>query len=874
MDHSIDSCRRHASSKNADIKAHFLEDLNVSFQFESSILPSLTEFPKFKIKGKMKRLHMNLMDQKFTVIRNILMNGLAVIENSSAIAHSPYELLVMNRPQISISLDKINMKGSDSISSEEYADAREYLESTNTSPKRKIQDWQQVSMLFSFYISEASITLISESYGSESDILSELIISAVSIENVSRIQDLEFDCKISNIQMTNGISKNDLILSKSFESDNGAAVMSMNYTTVGRNSPNYKGYDSILSVIIESLTWRLAAEPILKVYNFSLDILESSTAYASSQSNPAQPVSPHLSSNSKTNILLNRMIFQFVDKSCFSAANFETMNLEVQSSSSIHNIYGKIGKFSISDLDALDENFTSFLKVEADQLIDFSLLSEISNNGGIDACLSLTASSIRVFYNPIFNARFLAYLSKFQVMYALMENARKSAIESAAAIKNQSDRFSYTVQCESPIIILPGQILSANQSSNLLWLYLYPGRMVLKNDFDSDDMFLSVYDMKVCSQNIELHLSTNFQQNIVEQFDLSVRLYAKNLPEGKTNCISAEIDDIKLIVDQEQYNLLVEIYQFLTRSDLQNPKAYSSLSTEAVLQKEVLQSYIYPTDSIQLCFKDVSLCIVENIENRQMMCEILLGKTYIEYSYLSDTSSSATITIKEAVFYNRLSSRPLFQKIVSHKNEAISQILITYNAPKVGSSKYMVEWDNISVLLELEFMYIISDFFSKPWISPNITIDFPNSSYVASYEFHLKESEMLLLDSAEKLDSEAILLKSQKISLVMNAITTINVHMITLFLTRMDLKETLFVKLVEPFNSIITLDTQIIGKGSYSTTFNLDLDPLAVIVAFSDIPMIYGILFKNLMGKNTPVDNEQRIGSSSITISEKVSSLT
>ena len=195
LDHSIDSCRRHASSKNADIKAHFLEDLNVSFQFESSILPSLTEFPKFKIKGEMKRLHMNLMDQKFTVIRNILMNVLTLIDNSSAIGHSPYEPLVMNRPQISIPLDK--MKSSDSISSEEYADAREYLESTNTSPKRKIQDWQQVSMLFSFYISEASITLISENYGSESDVLSELIISAVSIENISRIQDHEFDEPIS-----------------------------------------------------------------------------------------------------------------------------------------------------------------------------------------------------------------------------------------------------------------------------------------------------------------------------------------------------------------------------------------------------------------------------------------------------------------------------------------------------------------------------------------------------------------------------------------------------------------------------------------------------------------------------------------------------
>lgn len=804
---------------------------------------------------------MNLMDAKYIVVKKILSNAIKAFDSASSVVLSSYEPPQISKIEESFPLE--NFQDSDSLT-ENFEDAREYLESVASSPERKVIDWNQINTLFTFSIAEASITLISQNYGSESNILSELIITDVSIESITFIQDSTFDCRISNIQMTNGISKVDLIVSKADESKSDEAILSMNYRAFGRNSPNYAGEDSNLCLQVESLTCKLTAEPILKVYNFFLDILEDSATSLTTEPEEVI-VSVKKAANSKMNFIMNRMIIQFVDQSCFAAANFDTMYLAVERSSRVQKINGKIGKFTINDSSGLDKSYSEFLKVEADQLIDFSLLSEISENGGFDSALTLLASSTRLFYNPSFNTRFLTYLTKFTSMYSLMENARRSAIESATAIKNQSDRFSYTIQCETPIIVMPGRFFSGNTTSHDFWLYLYPGRTVLRNDIDSDDLYLTIQDIKVCCQNISL----NYQQNIVEKFNLSVRVFSSVGLEGTTNCISADVDDIKLVVDQEQYDFLVEIYQFMTSSDPQVTKE-SSTDSNIKIRKSDSNLPIYATDSIKLSFGDISLCAVGSGSDRQLLFEILLGNTRINYSYLTDTSSHASIFIQTPVLYNRISSRLLFQEVISSRNLDHDQISITYDAPRIGSSKYVVQWDGVTLLLDLAFIYQVSDFFSKPWISPHLTTtEYSSSPYVVTYEFHINESEVLMLDTVYKTDSEAIIMKSEKISLVVDAITTVIFQNMTFLLTAMNLKENLSVKLVEPFNSIITVDTHIISKDLNSINVNVDLDPLSAFISFSDLPMISRILERNLMGSGSLSDSPKEVVSK-VAVSEKV----
>jgi vacuolar protein sorting-associated protein 13A/C len=839
-----------------DRGAHFLEDLNVSFLIESSILPSLTEFPKFKITGEMKRLHMNLLDVKYVVVKNILSNAFNAFASTSLPVVSAYESPIMNRMEESFPVE--TFQDFDSVA-DEFEDAQEYLTPEN---KTKVTDWKQINTLFNFYISEASITLMSLQ-NEEYKVLSELIITDASIESISYLKDYILNFGISNIQMTNGVSKDDLILSKTIGSKADVSLLSVNYKLIHRNSLNYTGDDSILSVQVESLTLKLTAEPILKLYKYLLDTFEGPPSSAAVQPDATLIVSQSLF-NSKMNFILNNMVIQLVDKSCFAAANFDTMCLAVETCSSIQKINGKIGKFTIEDL--LDINYHDFLKVEADQLIDFNLFSEITSNGGYDSTFHLSASSTRFFYNPGLNGRFFAYLNKFQSMYSLMENARNSAIESATAIKNYSDRFSYTIQCETPIIIMPGQFFSGNLTSHDFWMYLYPGRMVLRNDLDSDDIFGSLYDIKVCCQNI----SSKVQQNIVEKFNLVVHSFTVTGPEGKTNCISADIDDIKLVLDQEQYDFLVEIYQYMTTGELQESKESQPDFREKPMKKSGSILPIYATDTYDLTFGDISLCAVESKVDQELLFEIILGHTRIKYSYFTDTSSNASICIRNAILYNRKSSRLLFQEVVnSRKLDDHDQLSIRYDAPRVGSSRYLIQWDGLSLLLDLAFIYQVSDFFSKPWSSPHITNEYPVSPYVVTYEFNINGSEVLMLDTVNKFDSEAIILKSEKISVVMNAITTIKFQQMTFLLTTMDLRENISVKLVEPFNSIFTIDTLTSSKESQATNVNVDIDPLTALLAFSDMSIIYRILEKNLINSGSSSDNSPE-HISSIVLSEKV----
>jgi vacuolar protein sorting-associated protein 13A/C len=847
-----------------DRRTHFLEDLNVSFLIESSILPSLTEFPKFKISGEMKRLHMNLLDANYVVVKKILSNVLNALEPISSPAVSAYESPIINRVEESFAAETFQDFDSNV---DEFEDAREYLESVGSSPERqlKVTDSKQINTLFSFYASEASITLMSQQHDEEFEILSELIITDASIESTSYLYDSILNFKISNIQMTNGAAKDDLILSKTIGSQREVSLLDMSYKLFGRNSPDYTGDDSILCLQVDSLTLKLTAEPILKLYKLFMDLFEGPVPSTTVESDATLSVSQS-NFNSKMNFILNRMVIQLFDQSCFAAANFDTMYLAVETSSAIQKINGKIGKFTIDDLSALDNQFRDFLKVEADQLIDFNLVSEVTSNGGYDSTFDLSASSARFFYNPIFNGRFFAYLAKFQSMYSLMENARNSAIQSATAIKNQSDRFSYHIQCETPIIIMPGRFFSGNPTSHDFWLYLYPGRMVLQNDLASDDVFVSLYDIKVCS----LKLSSKVQQNIVEQFNLAVRSFAVNIAEGKTNCMSADIDDIKLVVDQEQYDFLVEIYQFMTSGESQD----SEESPPDYHEKSVLKSEsklpIYKTNSVDLKFGDISLCAVEISANRELLFEIILENTRIKYAYFTDTSSEASILIRNAILYNRKSSRLLFQEVInSKKSDDNDQLSIKYDAPRIGSSKYLIQWDGLILLLELDFIYRVSHFFSKPWSSPSINIEYSVSPYVVTYEFNINGSEVLMLDTVNKSDSEAIILKSENISVVMNAITTIKLQQMTFLLTGMNLRENISVTLVEPFNSMITMDTHVISKNEQATNVNVDIDPLTAFLAFSDMSMIYRILEKNLTNTGSfPENLNQQV--STVVFSEKV----
>ena len=561
MDRSLAACRSHIAETTIIKEAHFLERVDASFCIQTSILPKLTEFARLKISGELPRLHLNLMDSKYTVIKRVLTNAIPSLEQSLQSPISDHRLKTSGRQMVTDDGSIPLPTRSDDLTSsgeENFQDAAEELKPVVdqfSGSQTSLGSVEQVTLDLQFSVTEASITLMAEQPGlSNALILSDLVLKSLSMNAQTRRFDSAFEGKVKSIQLFDKLSKNDFIFSPTdFLSDSGH-LLACSYKSMEENSPYFDGTNDYLNLDIASMTWNIAAMPILKVYDFFL-----STFNGSDMSQPSLPehdtTSDTLSAKSTvaarkstSQINLSKMTILFLDSACIATANFETMTLIMTKTADSQNTRGTIGKLSVTDNLSSEPMFQQILKVSGDRVIDFTLDTMPTINKGQDSSLSLSTASIQILYNPAFISRFSNYLANFQKMYSLMESARASAMNSATQISQSSDRFTYSVIIQTPIITIPRSGFSEDTEADM-FLYLYPGTLHLRNGIgdEIDDMMISLSDMRVTTCDIVAQ-DLDVPREVVEKASVSVVIHdGKAVEEGPDSLVLVlcNIDSIR-----------------------------------------------------------------------------------------------------------------------------------------------------------------------------------------------------------------------------------------------------------------------------------------------------------------------------------------
>ena len=328
------------------------------------------------------------------------------------------------------------------------------------------------------------------------------------------------------------------------------------------------------------------------------------------------------------------------------------------------------------------------------------------------------------------------------------------------------------------------------------------------------------------------------------------------------------MSDLHLVTDQDQYDFLIEIYRGMTSGST------SSVSESLIpIKNEIEKETDFISSKILLSFGNITIDLVEKRSHGSIeQCQIQLLQPYIQYHSYSNKRSQVEISVDQAIMRNKKESRMYFRDMISAK-EGISkkQILISYSSPPFGSSSFVCTWESIVCLFSLDFISFVIGFFSKPWFTPLLpyfTSDTPPSSYTNSYQLILKNPEIVFLDDPSLPTTEALVLSCPEIILGMNAIIMISAQPTMLYLTSMDLRKELAVKLVEDLKWSFTIDTNVENQ----THIFVDISPILMRMSFSDISIFYRILLKNFLSSDstcTPTPIKEESSSSSTTIQTK-----
>ena len=347
--------------------------------------------------------------------------------------------------------------------------------------------------------------------------------------------------------------------------------------------------------------------------------------------------------------------------------------------------------------------------------------------------------------------------------------------------------------------------------------------------------------------------------------------------------MTAVVSDIHLVVDQEQYDFLIEIYKGVT--DAADEESQTP-TNKALLKKgempvtgsklaagettSLSPSTAKVLSEIRLSLGDVTLDLIDSRRTGSKdRYQIVLTQPTIKYTSLSDKSSFADIQIGETILRNKKPGKTLFPNLISGNSETGKQLSMTYTQPRIGSAKFIAIWDSVVLVLELDVIYEIIDFFSKPWLKIPKNARPAQSTYTTSYQLKLSQPEILLLDSRSNASSEAIRVMSSHILVTMDAILSVNAEDLRMILTTMDLKDELSIKLSDPFTIDLTMDSQMLDQTRKSTNVNLDVSPVTIYLVFSDFAAVYSIITKNLIGSTK--NDTQPAADSSIKLSEWVS---
>ncbi|KAJ3192438.1 hypothetical protein HK101_006567 [Irineochytrium annulatum] len=878
---SLDQCLHNAKSDVKDYTLHFIERVDMAFNLEMCILPKLANHVRMAVAGNLPRLHVNLSDRKYKTIMKIL--DLVSSRSGSEVA-----VPAVSGNQMEWNFTAPNMADLivDDVD-DSFFDAEETLDAAG--PASAVESPNKVLFRFSFEVGQVSASLKKSDKNANLPELSlaDLKIAGFDLQFRQRPYDMNVQIKIKTIliedRMQSSASPQNVgepryllaptNLTQGLETNQQLVLIE--YCSIKPMSSDYKGVDQSVDISFASVDVILVKESILYLYDFVLATFTGGPNRVdpnagAQKPDPQSDVEAKVTNDaapSSTMVVRTTMnsINFIINQNGVSIAttSFGAGQLSLTLKQTKTSIAGRLGNLSIVDnVERVGNSraFKQLLRIEGSEVADFTLDTYAPNDPdypGYDSSLKLRTASVRLTYIEPLLAEMLTYFKEFARMHVLLDSARR-----AAAAQEQTGKFHFDLQIETPILEFPDVSLT---SGNMISMYL--GRISARNEFttaDGRDINEVIADVQA------LKLVSNFSDQKVESVQMieDVNIHTRLAMSGSSDKdfpgtqITCSMNEVLLKMTQKQYYFILDILGSISGLTSSPPDVVDIDDDHLIESGEKPKAAVESTGTesitdISLTIPSISLELAEHSGPDGSIDDTSIARFSIISLTLNMTSSATGQELETHVkslriWDTRKDSGNLFKEIMPMSSHDEDQLCISVSRPSNGQMNAVVSFDSLRLILVLDHVFAIRDFFNRP-VEPAMSdkhepapvnqVDTATEGYNA-YRVNLVGVEIVLLHNATVEDSEAIILSAKEITYSSDLVTNLSVLEMGMFFCVMNSRQESTLRFIQNFDMTLAMDNRLTAPGHRLTSIYVDISPLMLRVSYRDVSLIKDIVNK------------------------------
>lgn len=534
----------------------------------------------------------------------------------------------------------------------------------------------------------------------------------------------------------------------------------------------------------------------------------------------------------------------------------------------------------------------------------------------------------------------LDFLSEFLEMKTVYDAAREAAYERAQQMQNTDSRMHFDIAIKSPVVICPvgpstdtitahlGEIRAINEFGSVKRRKL--------GDLDSAPCELSVSRIRCGLHSIGLRSRTTVVEDesererelpIIDNLDMTFAIESpeKPAPEwGPATRIDGHVSDIRMALTEHQYKSLLEVYNkfmatFMAGGDEEDEEEHvssdqtssasarnSQVSRPSKQKQPQSQEPSKPSEKAMVSIEmtmDVRTICLEILAgpdldlkdwHKQRLARLAFNETAMKMQNMSDGAMLLEVSMQSMTFVDtRADSASQFKEIMSASHLSGPQLQVSLTMPGRQQPQIMtmaVTVDKPKVVLSLDYLFHLRDFFMSPWAEEQTTAAQkyaqsqrerlePSSSgkpqnkpskgtrsnlsqkqqqqqqqavqqkgqeepMQMHYTVNVVDVQLICLAKPESTASEALIFSLNHLTLRQDKDLKCRVERIGMLLCRMDNQDESALPFIEEFDVDVAMETSSALPGYSVSVIKIDVKPLVVRLSYHDAMLVLEVFNK------------------------------
>ncbi|GKT94580.1 vacuolar protein sorting-associated protein 13 [Colletotrichum tofieldiae] len=581
---SIDVTKAQLSKKDDTQHLHVVEEINVDFVVETSILPKAPNLTKLRVSGHLPMLHATVSDSKYKNLMRIIdvaipkfgqgqpqeqikdSSGQAVATRPRGLSTASSRSRSRKEPSRRRSSQFPFMQSQTAIviDDDDDDDQDEFEDADGGRDNKEQLKLQQRSFELKFKVD----TLKGSLYRSDPDrkkpdqLLVELVAENFDLLFYLRPYDMNAEVSLGSITMDDFVDNpsaefKSIVSSGDVEDrEQNRSLVSVKFTRVNRLSPEfmpvYEGVETNVTAAISTINLIVTRKTLLTLLDFILATFTGNNNEAATLQEQkvvldsdddddddeeveiavdAPPEDAPANAGSirvKVDLKSIQMILNN-DGIRLATLSFNHADVGVFLLGKTMRVNAKLGNLTlVDDINqgvSEESNLRQLISIQGDELADFRYETFDATNKkaypGYDSSVYLRAGSVKLNFLEEPFRKIIQFLVKFGKMQAIYNAARQAAASQANQIQQSTTKLKYDVVVKTPIVVFPRVVTYGQPKRDVITAYL--GEIYAQNKFAPlDDSENSQIATKVSAgiRNIRLTSDFNYPGDLSEELEL------------------------------------------------------------------------------------------------------------------------------------------------------------------------------------------------------------------------------------------------------------------------------------------------------------------------------------------------------------------